>query len=250
MLRAYTYKLLPALVALNAAMPSAGAQQLPDDLSLSLTASSDYKLHGLSQTENRPALRFAVDYEHASGFFAGGFITNVEYESEAQRRRERELQVDYYAGYSWRADDWATSFAVSRYVYPDIDFRYDYTVAIANASYRDRYFASVSYTNNLLSVDRTARQYQLGVSVPWVWGLEFGANAGRFESQEFFSTEYSYWDAGFSKIVDRFAIDLRLFGNSANFAPGPQYQFVKLLGEPDGERWVLSVAYAIAPRGR
>jgi uncharacterized protein (TIGR02001 family) len=119
-------------------------QTLSNDLRASISLATDYRQNGLSQNYGKPSWRLAVDYEHDSGFFAGGFLANVEYEAEASRRTPRDLQADFYAGYVWRGSEWTTSVSMSRYIYPDIDFRYDYTLATASASFRDRYFFGVS----------------------------------------------------------------------------------------------------------
>lgn len=219
---------------------NAFAQTLGDDLRASVTLMSDYRHNGLSQSDGQASLRVSLDYEHGSGFFAGGFVASVDYAAEAGRRTPRDLQTNLYAGYAWRGAQWAASASVSRYIYPGIDFRYDYTLTTLSASFRDRYFISASRTSNLLSLERSATHVEIGAAFPWSWDLELGINAGRFRARDFFDTDYSHWDVGLSKIVGRFALDLRFHSNTADA--------VTILGDPGGERWVFSAAYAIAPR--
>ena len=42
------------------------------------TLTSDYPHRGISQTDESAALQVGVDYQHGSGFFAGGWVSNVD----------------------------------------------------------------------------------------------------------------------------------------------------------------------------
>jgi len=225
-------------------LPGSGAWSQPQgsELNLSFLLASDYKHNGLSATASGPVARFAADYEHQSGFFAGGFLANVEYYAERYYKTPRDYQVNVYAGYIRRGTTWTTSVSASRYVYPGISFRYDYTQLAVNASFRDRLFFGAGHSDNFLSIDRTAYHYHAGVALPAKWDLEIGINAGRFRSSELFGTEYSFWDIGVSRALRRFAFDLRYHDNT--------YDRSTILGDGGGDRWVLSVAYALAPSGR
>ncbi|PAV49477.1 hypothetical protein CK486_01520 [Pseudomonas sp. HAR-UPW-AIA-41] len=58
------------------------AVQLNEDFSLYLTASalSDYRLFGVSQTKENPAIQGQATLFHSSGLYAGGWISNVDFE--------------------------------------------------------------------------------------------------------------------------------------------------------------------------
>ena len=237
---------LLTLIALTLLILFAGestrSQTVDGQLSLSFLVTTDYKRAGLSQTESEPAARFSVDYEHASGFFAGGFAANVKFAADRRFDNRRDFQANLYAGYVWRGSDWTTNVSVSRYIYPDIRFRYDYTHTAINASFRNRYLFSVAHSDNSLSLNRSAYEYRAGIAMPWVLDLEFGLNAGRFRSTELFNTAYSFWDVGVSRVLKRFALDLRYHDNT--------YEGASILGESGDDRWVFSVAYAINARSR
>lgn len=225
-----------AIVGANASL----AQPTSGSTRLNVTLGSDYKLHGLTQTSSDPAARISADYDHNSGFFAGGFVTNVDYAAESAFRTPRDLQANLYAGFGWRRPDWRVNLSVSRYIYPGIDFRYDYTQAAVNFSFRDRYFVSVSNSNNYLSISQKTYQYKVGTAQPWIWDLEIGINAGRFHSRSPFGMSYSFWDAGISRPIGRFALDLRYHDSTFNYQT--------IWGETGSDRWVFSMTYSILPR--
>jgi len=68
-------------------------------------------------------------------------------------------------------------------------------------------------------------------------------NGGEFRATEVFNTRYGFWDAGLSRIVGRFALDLRYHDNS--------YYGWSIYGSTgEDDRWVLSATFALAPGAR
>lgn len=231
-----------ALVALLSGIPAAQAQAERGAMHGTISLSSDYILNGLSQTYDEPSLRVSLDFEHESGFFAGGSLSNVGYLAEERFQTPRDTQIDIYAGYVWRQDRWMANLTVSRYRYPGIRRSYDYTQATANVSFRDRYFLAVSRSSSFLSIYDAAEIYRAGVALPWVRNIEVGINAGKFKSRGRFDTSYTFWDVGLSRPMGRFALDLRYHGNS--------YERWSLLGNSADHQWVLSMTYAFLPLRR
>ena len=219
---------------------SANAQLPASDLRLSLLIANDYRHNGLSQSHTGAAARFSVDYARAGGFFAGGFVANVEYAAERYFREPRELELNVYAGYQWQGRDWSTNLQISHYVYPDIEISYDYSLATVNFALRDRYFLALGSSDDYLGLFGRSYEARAGVALPLPHALELGINTGRFEATEIGDTKYSFWDLGISRVLGRYALDLRYHGND--------YDGESLYGDAGDHRFVLSVAYSIRPR--
>lgn len=220
----------------------ADAQQSESDLRVSFSIGSDYKHNGLSVTNSDPTARFVADYQHRSGFFAGGFLSNVEFEAERSFYKPREVEAYLYAGYAWRRRNWATNVSVARYLYPDLTISYDYTQLAANFSFKDKYFFGITRSTDYLSIYRDSYQYRGGFVQRMGLDLEVGINAGKFSSRGTHDIDYSFWDAGVSRAFGRFALDLRYHENS--------YDRTSLIGESGSDRWVFSASIAIFPRER
>jgi uncharacterized protein (TIGR02001 family) len=218
----------------------ANAQQAPPDLRVSVLLGSDYIHNGLSVTDSNPTARFAMDYVHPSGFFAGGYLTNVEFAAEQGFYKPRKLEANLYAGYAWRKRNWATNVSLARYRYPDLLLSYDYTQLAANFSFKDTYFLGVTRSSDYLSIYGGSYQVRGGIVVPTALDLEIGINAGQFRSRGMLDVAYDFWDVGISRAAGRFALDLRYHGND--------YGNASLLGEGGSNRWVFSVAIGIIPR--
>jgi uncharacterized protein (TIGR02001 family) len=94
-----------ALTSLAAAtLGSAGwvhAQQpaSPHTISANVGLYSQYIFRGLTQTNADPALQGGFDYEHASGFYAGTWGSNISWLSDDQVYTSSSLELDFYGGY-------------------------------------------------------------------------------------------------------------------------------------------------------
>lgn len=79
-----------ALVAANVSAQVSGTASLV----------SNYRLRGISLSENQPAAQFGIAYDGAQGWYAGAFASTVEFVLSPSR----ELQTVPFVGYAWRTD--------------------------------------------------------------------------------------------------------------------------------------------------
>ncbi|MDD2047481.1 TorF family putative porin [Pseudomonas putida] len=82
---------------------SSQALTLSEDFSLEveLTAASDYRSRGVSQTLGDPALQAGATLIHSSGLYLGSWTSNVDFGDDFKTRQE----LEYYAGWYWQATD-------------------------------------------------------------------------------------------------------------------------------------------------
>jgi uncharacterized protein (TIGR02001 family) len=177
-----------------------------------------------------------------SGLFAGGALGNVDFSSDEGLPSERDKAANLYVGYSWRRARWSGAISATRYAYPGFSSGYDYTQLAATVSYRGRYHLTYTESSDYYSIGQSAEQYRAGISRPWILGLEASINAGRFRSDERFDIGYSFFDIGLSRILGRFALDLRYHDDT--------YERATAIGESGDDRWVFSISYAISPGPR
>jgi uncharacterized protein (TIGR02001 family) len=87
-----------------------------EGLSATIAASSNYLWRGVTQTQNGAAISGGIDYSASSGFYAGTWVSNVDFGDDAS------YEVDFYFGFSGQIDD-KTSYDVGYiyYGYPDSD---------------------------------------------------------------------------------------------------------------------------------
>lgn len=100
-------------------------------LQVDLTAASDYRTRGISQTLGDPTAQAGATLIHSSGLYAGTWTSNVDFGSNLKTRQE----LDYYAGYYWQAtDNVSLDTRFIKYTYPKEAFlNATETVAILDA---------------------------------------------------------------------------------------------------------------------
>ena len=124
--------------------------QSPHNFSANIGAVSNYLFRGVTQTQDKPAIQGGLDYEHISGFYAGTWISNV----------------DFGSGYEFEIDLATDTFDVSSYSSPGYEL--------------DLYLGYAAAINDDLSFDLSAIYYaypdgddldfaELGASGTWKW---------------------------------------------------------------------------------
>ena len=93
---------------------------------------SNYRLRGVSLSENKAAAQFGIAYDDAQGWYAGAFASTVEFVISPSR----ELQTVPFVGYAWR-----TAGGLSWEVGTDYSF---FTGRARNYNYPEAYFGVAS----------------------------------------------------------------------------------------------------------
>jgi uncharacterized protein (TIGR02001 family) len=130
------------LSALVAALALTGAAQASAEISGNVSIVSDYAFRGISQTAEKGAIQGGFDYAAESGFYAGTWMSNVEFGTESS------TEMDLYFGYAGSAGDLGYDVGYFYFDYEgDAEFDYqEYAVAF---SYGDFGFG-VNYSSEYL----------------------------------------------------------------------------------------------------
>lgn len=88
----------------------------------SLSLTSDYLFRGISQTGHRPALQAGLEFDTASGWYLGGWGSNVSWLSDGSTAAQpvsNSLEVDAYGGRRGQfGDGWTWDAGLYAYAYP------------------------------------------------------------------------------------------------------------------------------------
>jgi len=93
--------------------------QAVEGLSANAAVSSNYIWRGVTQTDDQAAVSGGIDYANESGFYAGTWVSNVDFGDDTNS------ELDLYLGYGFEAGDFAFDFGYLSYIYSggeDIDF--------------------------------------------------------------------------------------------------------------------------------
>ena len=230
---------LAVVVTLAGAAPACLAEG-PWSASLALT--TDYVLRGVSQSYGGAALQGGVNYQSSSGWFAGGWASNVDpYPFYANAG-----ELNFYAGYDWALGrDWSARASVTHYLYV-LDPRrrpYDYDELSMTFGYQDRLAATVSYQPNAIRYvtlgyrkNKPAMSYELTGRLPLRWNLSVTGGVGYYDLQQLYGLGYWSGSAGIS--YTRGHLEL---GASRFFSDATVRQLFDE-GTADG-RWVASAVW-------
>jgi uncharacterized protein (TIGR02001 family) len=91
---------------------------------------SEYEYRGISQTSEKPAVQVNLDYTHPSGFYAGAFLSNIDWIANTRKELRAQnpafvftgkggAELDLFAGYKLEvAKDLTLDIGYLRYEYP------------------------------------------------------------------------------------------------------------------------------------
>lgn len=84
---------------------------------------SEYEYRGITQTSEKPALQFNLDYTHSSGFYLGTFITNIKWLKDTAKANNfstnANIELDLFGGYKFEiVKDVTLDIGYLRYEYP------------------------------------------------------------------------------------------------------------------------------------
>ena len=133
-------------LAVSAQTAPAAAPTSPHTVAGNVSLGSEYIFRGLSQTNGKPALQGGADYSHASGFYAGTWLSNISWFTDQNanirsapvslaspgsvagytpnQSNAASLEWDFYGGFknSFGGGDWNYDVGAVQYYYPG---RYD-----------------------------------------------------------------------------------------------------------------------------
>ncbi len=114
-----------SLNALNAAAQAAPAAPATPEHTFTpkISVFSEYEYRGISQTSEKPALQFNLDYAHSSGFYLGTFVSNIkwlkDYKDLGLISKSASVEIDLFGGYKFEVvKDVTLDLGYLHYEYP------------------------------------------------------------------------------------------------------------------------------------
>lgn len=170
---------------------------------------TEYEYRGISQTDEKPALQLNLDYAHASGFYVGTFVSNIEWLKKTAQAggfsTSANIEWDIYGGWKKEvAKDLTLDVGYLRYEYPR-------SGAFAVSPNTDEIYAGLTYGpfnvkyshsigDETFGIANSKNSYFLEGNLAWpidaVKGLSITGHIGHqeFKNNDFFS--YTVWKVG------------------------------------------------------
>jgi len=159
-------RFLPALAACAAA-PLAFAQEAGPNLNGYATLSTANWKHGFAQNKGASA-QLGIDFEHPTGFYAGGWAANVdfaqEYSQEESRVASRPTSTPATTS---GASNGRGTLASATICIPGAAVNYDYNEVSATFGFRDRVFYTAAYSDAYYGRWRASLNQEVSFTYPF-----------------------------------------------------------------------------------
>ncbi|MBI3441143.1 MAG: hypothetical protein HY052_04980 [Proteobacteria bacterium] len=187
-------------------------------ISGTISAVSQYRLRGITQSNGNPAVQGGIDWSHNSGAYAGIWGSNIDFDAAC-------LETDVYGGYKAKLSDIDLDVGVIGYVYPGASSSLHYNrwegkiiaghvFALANVS------GGISHSFNgfansgpatYVSTSLIAPSKHAPITVTGSFGHQWFGNSGTFGFPD-----YSDWSLGVGYRLHGFDLALKYINTTLN----------------------------------
>jgi uncharacterized protein (TIGR02001 family) len=190
---------------------------------MTLAATSDYVLRGVSQSYGDAAFQADVHFYSPVGGNGSAFIAGL-WGSSAQPLPDHRLtaELDPYIGYLWNIDEaWSGKVTLVRYSYPWASYaaHRQYDEVAVTAGWRDRLSLGIAvapdvdrYRNSRWTSGNVQISYDAAWRFPIAVGWSSGLSAGYYDLQGATWPGYWYWSADVSYSYESMRVEVGYFG--------------------------------------
>ncbi|NCF14859.1 MAG: hypothetical protein GWP62_06080 [Gammaproteobacteria bacterium] len=171
---------------------------------------TDYVKRGVTQSDGDAALQLGAEVSFDSGFYLGAWASTIDISNGPSRQRD--LEVNYYAGYALDvSDSWRFTAGAVAYSYPgqtgNVD--YDYVEYSLGGSFNDQVWLDVAYSPDLYNTGRSTTNIELYAEWPVgsMWAI--GGGVGHYDTSNLTGRSYLYWQLGITAYLSWANVDLR-----------------------------------------
>lgn len=147
-------KFAKTLVAASFTVATLSSSVATAEVSANIGAASNYIWRGVTQSGDGPAVSGGVDYAHDAGFYAGTWVSTVDFGGDSDNN---EYEQDLYLGFGGEVGNFGYDLGVTHYMYPLAEDA-DFTEAFLSASYSN-FSAGLAYTVASDVNDEAAAQF-------------------------------------------------------------------------------------------
>lgn len=194
-----------------------------DEFSAIVTGSSNYFYRGYSKSAGAPTVRANLEYQPSSWFYAGSWISRVDFDDDGFNDRSG-VELYPYVGVNFNlAESWRLETAVARYIYDGHLFgkNSDYNEYSASLHFRDLITCRIDFADDAYQRGRTTVNYEISGRYPLAAKLSVSAGTGYFNAEPTLEYDLLYWNLGLTWFFKYGALDFRYVDSSES---SPSYQ--------------------------
>jgi uncharacterized protein (TIGR02001 family) len=203
--------------ALLASLGSVAQAEWTPSANVALT--TDYVWRGVSQSDEDPAIQGGFDIGHSSGFAAGVWASNVDFDDASED--DADLELDIYASFSSEVNDkFGWDVGVIDYVYPGTSDSLDWVEVWAGVHWGP-ISGSINYSNDVFNSDETGIYYTVSAEHSLDMGIGFHGSVGYYDFDSKVTGQgnpnsYLDWSLGANYEYAGFGFDLTYFDTDSD----------------------------------
>jgi len=231
------------LLLLMLCSPAINAQEPSLQLGGALAWTSDYVFHGVSQSDNQPALQGNMHIEPWSQWTFGAWGSTVRLLPD-----ERSTELDFYLTKQWTINqNFGAEFGITHYSYANDPrpYSYAYNEISASVNWLDTWSIRASWSPDTtlfaaaygVKKNQPTATFEANYHHALPYGAEFGAGVGYYVPLEQHEGNYGFGNAGLGRTFGRLRAELNWFWTQRSA------QRIYTYG-PAGGPWTLTMIWA------
>ncbi len=189
--------------------PLASAQA--KDFSAIVSASSNYFYRGYSKSANSPTIRGNAEYQPASWFFLGSWISRVDFDDREFGNRSN-VELYPYLGFNFKlAENWRLETSAARYMFDGRLFgkSSDYNEYSVSLHFSDLISGRIDFANDIYNLGGNSLNYEISARYPILEKLVASAGVGYNHAKPAVEYNALYWNIGITWFFKYYALDIR-----------------------------------------
>ncbi|MFA9459798.1 TorF family putative porin [Thiohalorhabdus methylotrophus] len=185
----------------------AGAATAHAELTGNVGVSNNYIWRGVTQTNDEPAVSGGIDYAHESGFYAGTWISNVDFSdtttaSDSSPASKNEIEQDWYVGYGGAVSDFSYDLGYALFTYPLSD-NADFGEVYGSVGYSYLSVGAAYTVNSQVEGESQFMEgdlyYSATLDIPIAGDFGVSATYGHYEFDEVSDASYDHYNLYLTK---------------------------------------------------
>lgn len=185
---------------------AASSPTFASTLSANVALTSDYVWRGSSQSQGDAAVQAGMRSSSDTGWYGAVWGSSVEFAAETEASAEFDLALGWSGALG---DGWILDVNLTHYRYPATTVDLDWTEVIGMLTWKDRYWAQLGMSNDVLGSDEHGTYVQIGARIPFAERFRIETALGHYALDDAYGESYRHAQLGVVWVV-RPPLELRL----------------------------------------
>ncbi|PCJ46962.1 MAG: hypothetical protein COA99_01785 [Moraxellaceae bacterium] len=164
---------------------------------------SDYVYRGVTLSQNQPSIQASLQYNHVSGAFINGWVS----QTKVKQARGPEGESNLSLGYKLNIDiDWSSYCMATHYSFigGKLGFDSEFYEYVCGVNYQDRIQFNIAYSDNSYGLNFHSTLYEVRHTYPLTPTLSYSTHIGHWDISDFVGSAYDFIHTGLQHTYHQF----------------------------------------------